>query len=89
MKEHKGKNCQGGWVIQTHKTNDGVELFQEKELPNLVLPVYLYISIIKTNMISKFALVMYVHIVSGFYQGSPAIWNKKSKQTQTKIKVHW
>ena len=59
-------------------TNNGV---LEKRIPKFGFVCYIYNSIKKINVISKFKLVTnnvtYVHIASGFYQGCPAIWNKE------------
>ena len=57
-------------------TNNGVVLFWKKRITKFGF-VCLFISIIKINIISKFAPatnnVMYVPIVSGLYQRCPAI----------------
>ena len=55
--------------------------FGKKNYQIWICLLYLCISIIKVNIISKVAVatsnLMYVHIISGLYQGYPAILNKK------------
>ena len=76
-----------GWMSYSNSQIMESCCFRKKNYQIWFCLLHLHFSIIKVKIISKFGLatnnVMYVHIVSGLYQGCPAIWNKKKVNTKS------